>query len=203
MRIILSCLVLALQGQPFDQYRKADFSQKKGKPDDGWKRRITLEFDIIRAGKPETLRTGLKDTSRDVRAFAATALGTLGDKASAEALGGLAKSDPDALVRGMAVQALGWLKAGAEAIQAAKSDKSGDVQFLARVAEGHLKDATDYAAQVREAYKVGIKIEEMATAHVGKPAPDFAATDSEGRAFKLSDILKKRVVVLTFQLADW
>jgi hypothetical protein len=45
-------LVLALQGEPFDPYRKADFSPKRGKSDDGWKRRIALEFDLIRVGKP-------------------------------------------------------------------------------------------------------------------------------------------------------
>ena len=199
----LFVLCLAVQGGPLDEYRKADFSQKKGKFDDGCRRRILLESELIRAGKPELIRPALKDPNRDVRAFGATALGILGDKPSAGAIAELAKSDPDPLVRGMAVQALGWLKAGAEAVQAAKSDKSADVQFLARVAEGHFKDPTDYAAKVREAYKAGIKPEEMASARVGQPAPDFAALDSEGRPFKLSDVLRKQVVVLTFQLADW
>lgn len=203
MRIASFSIILLLQAQWIDEYRKADFSQKKGKPDEGWKRRIALEFEILRAGKVEPLRAGLKDPSPNVRAFSASGLGILADRGSAEALSGLVHADPDAMVRGMAVQALGWLKAGANAVEAAKSDKSGDVQFLAGVAAGHLNDPVDYAAQVREAYKDALRMEEMATARPGKFAPDFAATDSDGRPFKLSDVLTKKVIVLTFQIADW
>lgn len=186
-----------------DDYRKADFAQKKGKPDDGWKKRILLEGEIIRAGKVEPLRAALADPNRDVRAFAATALGILADKGAAAQIESLARRDPDPLVRGMAIQALGWLKAGAEAVQAARSDESKDVQFLAGVAEGHLKDPVDHASKLRDAYKIPLKPEEIASAQVGKPAPDFSALDSDGKTFKLSEVLKKEVVVLTFQLADW
>jgi hypothetical protein len=202
MRTVLA-LALLLQGSPLEEYRKADFGQKKGRPDDGWKRRILLEGEIVRSGKPEPIRAALADPNRDVRASAATALGILGDKDSVAKIEALARSDSDPLVRGMAVQALGWLKAGAATIQAAKSDESRDVQFLAAAAEGRLKDPTDYAAKVLEAYRAALKPEELASAEVGKPSPDFAAIDSDGKPFKLSDILKKRVVVLTFQLADW
>jgi len=103
----------------------------------------------------------------------------------------------------MALQSLGWMKSGAKAIQAGKRDRNRDVKFVAKVAEGHLSDRFDYAKQVRDAYKVGIKKDEMATAVVGKPAPDFTATTMSGRKFKLSSVLKKKVVILLFQLADW
>lgn len=196
-------LLLVFQAAPLEEYRKADFGQKKGKVDDAWRRRVTLEFEVIRQAKSEPLRAALGDANRDVRAFAATALGILGDKPSVPKVESLVRGDSEPLVRGMALQALGWLKAGGETIRAAKSDESRDVQFLAGVAEGHLKDPADYAAKVREAFKAGLRPEELGIARVGAPAPDFAATESDGRPFKLSDVLRQQVVVLTFQLADW
>ncbi len=195
--------ILALQGSPLDEYRKSDFAPKKGKVDDAWKKRILLEFELVRAGKPELLRPALKDPSKEVRAFAAGALGILGDQASAAPLAELAKADPDAMVRIMALQGLGWLRAGPEAVEAARSDSNRDVVFMAGVADLHLKDPKDHAAVVREAYTAPLRLEELASARVGAPAPDFSALDSTGAPFQLSSVLKKEIVVLTFQIADW
>lgn len=202
MRYLL-LLVLLVQSSPADEYRKVDFAQKQGKFDDACRKRIALEFEMIRTGKPDLLRPALKDPNRDVRAFAAATLGILGDKASAASIAQLAKEDSDAVVRVMALQGLGWLKAGPDVINAAKSDSNRDVKFMAGVAEAHLKDPRDFAAMVREAYKAPLKPEEIASAQLGKPAPDFSVTDSDGNPFKLSAVLKKQIVVLAFQLADW
>ena len=127
-------MVALLQGDLLEEYRKADFSQKMGVFDDACRTRIALEYKIIQAGRPASIRLALKDPRRNVRAFAATALGILGDGKSASAVAGLARNDPDAMVRGMAVQTLGWLKAERAVIDAAASDKSRDVRFLAKVA---------------------------------------------------------------------
>jgi len=196
-------LFLLAQSTLMEEYRKVDFSQKQGKFDEVCRKRLGLEFELIRRGDPEPFRTGLKDPSRDVRGFAAAALGILEDRASAASLARLAQEDPDVHVRLMALQGLGWLKAGEDVIIAAKSDPNRDVRFMASVAEAHLKDARDLAARVREAYTVPLRPEEMGSAQVGKPAPDFAVTDCDGRPFRLSAVLKKQVVVLAFQLADW
>ena len=204
MFLFAACLALLGQSGPLDAYRKLDFSQKRGKFDDACRDRIELEFGIIRAGKAGPLRAALADPKRDVRAFAATALGVLKDAASVKVLSGMVREDKDALVRGMAVQALGWLKSGKDAIAAAKSDGSRDVKFLAKVAEGHLADSIDHASEVRKAYHAGIERKEIAAVRLGRPAPDFSAFDSAGRPFRLKDALKKhKVVVLAFQLADW
>ena len=85
----------------------------------------------------------------------------------------------------------------------AKSDKAWNVRWLSKVAEGQLKSKVDYAAKVRKAYEAGITRKEMGTARVGSPAPDFSALDIDGKPFKLGDVVKKKIVVLTFQVADW
>ena len=110
---------------------------------------------------PPLVRPGLKDKNKNVRAFSAVALGILGDRASVPAITTMAMMDPDPLVRGQALQALAWLKNGSAAIQKGKSDRDGDVKFMARMAEGQLKDRFDYGKQVRDAYKLGIKPEEI------------------------------------------
>lgn len=198
---IVACFLL--QADWIGEFRKLDLAEKKGKFDDACKTRVELEFKIIQAGKPEPLRTALKDANRDVRALAARSLGILGDKASAAAIAELAKSDPDALVRCMALQALGWLKAGNELLPALKADKNRDVAFMAGNLEAYLKDPADHAGKVRDAYKAPLKREDLAAAKVGQPAPDFAAVDSDGKPFRLSDYLKKKPIVLMFQIADW
>lgn len=204
MRILILALPFLLpQGNPLDAYRRADFNQKKGKFDAKCRDRILVEHALIRAGKPELLRPGLKDRNRNVRAFSATALGILGDRRSGPAISSLAMMDPDPLVRGQALQALAWLKDGSAAIQKAKSDRDGDVKFMARMAEGQLKDPFNYGKQVRDAYKLGLKPGQINTAKIGRPALDFAAIDHNGRPFKLSSVLRRKVIVLTFQLADW
>jgi AhpC/TSA family len=43
---------------------------------------------------------------------------------------------------------------------------------------------------------------EMDTARVGKPAPDFALPDAGGESYRLSQFRGKKVVVLTFVVAD-
>jgi HEAT repeat protein len=138
-----------------------------------------------------------------VRPVAARALGILEDKESADALSVLVKGDPDVKVRLGALQSLGWLKSGAEAIKAAKSDQSRFVRFVADVAEAHRTDSVDHAAKVRAEYDVPLTIESMDRARVGQIAPDFSAVDTEGNAFQLSKVVGKSIVVLDFLIADF
>lgn len=183
---------------PLEKYRNLEFPPIVENFDKGWKDRVALEYQIINTADLKSLRAALKDKSAFVRAIAARALGILGDKASAEALAELVKSDPEYFVRIRAVDALGFLKMKPDVIELAKKDKNAGVQWTARIAAGHLKVDWDDGAQVRQAYAAGIKREQMGSAQVGKPAPDFSAQTSDGKPFRLSSVLGKKPIAIYF-----
>jgi hypothetical protein len=56
-------------------------------------------------------------------------------------------------------------------------------------------------AAVRDAI-AGYDAAAMGTARVGKPAPDFALPDAGGETYRLGHLRGKKVVVLTFVVAD-
>ncbi len=192
-----------------DEYRRADFGDQGSFPvlDDSYRDRIALEFEIIRSGRIEPLREALRDSNRYVRAFSVTALGILGDHESEEAIAKVVKDpDIDSMVGGAAVQALGWLKAkgGLEAVQFARANSRTLYRHLLDIAERQIKDPINHAAKVRQAYQLGVRREDIGSAKVGKAAPDFSATDTDGHPFSLADALKKNtVIVLIFVSADW
>ena len=208
MKTVVALLLLfpSMQESLIDAYRKADFRTKAGRFDKGSKARIALEYALIQAGDSVPLREALGDKTRDVRAFAAGALGILRDKESIPQLTELARKDPEQMVRGQAILALGWLKAGGEVIEELKTRKKGrawNVWRMARIAEAQLKSPVDFGGEVRKAYEAPLKRSEMDAAKVGMKAPGFSAVDEKGNPFALSDIIGKKVVVLTFQVADW
>jgi hypothetical protein len=45
-------------------------------------------------------------------------------------------------------------------------------------------------------------LNQVDTAHVGKPAPDFSLADASGQSYRLSQIRSKNTVVLTFVIQD-
>jgi hypothetical protein len=187
---------------PLDSYRNLEFRPTMENFDKGWKERVLVEFAIINSADLGALRTGLKDRDPFVRSIAARALGIRADKASAEALAGLVKADPEAMVRARAVESLGLLKMQPEAIELAKKDRNSGVQWVARMAAGQIKSDTDYGALVQKAYAAGIKRDDLGLAKVGQPAPDFAALTSDGKPFELSKVLGKKPIVLYFAAFD-
>ncbi len=189
------------------EYRRAGFGDEQSFPvlDDSYRERIALEFEIIRSGRIEPLREAMRDSNRHVRAFSIVALGVLGDHASVEAIAKRV-DDPetDSLVGGAALQALGWLKGGLEAVRSARSKPRTFNRHLADIAERQIGDSIDHAARVRGAYQLGLRREDVGSARAGGLAPDFAAVDTDGRPFRLADVVKKtRVLILMFVSADW
>jgi hypothetical protein len=187
---------------PLEKYRNMEYRPTMENFDKGWKERVLVEFEIVNSADLRALRAGLKDRDRYVRSVAARALGIRGDRASADALAEVAKSDPEAMVRSRAVESLGLLKMKAEAVKLAKKDASSAVQWVARMAAGQLRSDTDLVAQVQKAYAAGIKPEQLGAAKVGQPAPDFPATTSDGKPFKLSKVLGKKPVAIYFAAFD-
>jgi HEAT repeat protein len=187
---------------PLEKYRHLEFPPKEENFDKGWQERVALEYEIINAADLPSLRAALKDENSFVRAMAARALGILEDKASADALAALVKSDPEYSVRIRAVEALGFLKLKPEVIELAQKDKQLGVVWTAQRVASELKSETNYAALVRQAYAGGIKREAMATAKVGERAPDFSALTSDGAPFKLSAVLGKKPIAIYFAAFD-
>lgn len=190
-----------------DEYRRTDFGDPQNWPalDDSYRSRIALEFEIIRSAPIERLREGMHDPVRHVRALSTAALGIRGDHASGPAIAKLIE-DPriDGLVGGAALQALGWLKSGLETVRSARTTSRTLGRHLLDLAERQIQDPIDHAAAVRDAYRLGLRWKEVGSAAVGKPAPDFAAVDTDGKAFRLAEVLReKRVAILVFVSADW
>jgi len=183
---------------PLERYGKLEFPPSKDNFSKGCQERLLLEYEIVNGGDLKSLRRALKDENAYVRAIAARALGILADKDSADALAELVKGDPEPLVRLRAVESLGFLKMKSEVIELAQKDKDPGVGWAARMAAGQLKSDTDEAALVRRAYAGGIKREAIGSARVGKPAPDFTATTSDGKPFKLSTVLGKKPIAIYF-----
>lgn len=187
---------------PLERYRRMEFPPTREHADKGWKDRVALEFEIVNGADLPSLRAALKDQDPFIRSIAARALGILADKASADALAELVKADPEHMVRIRGVESLGFLRMKPEVIEQAKKDRNAGVQWSARMAAGQLEKGTDYAALVRKAYAARIKREDMDAAKVGQPAPDFTAQTSDGAAFKLSDVLGKKPIVIYFAGLD-
>jgi hypothetical protein len=187
---------------PLEKYRDLKFPPTEENFDKGWKERVALEQEIIDSADLKSLRRALKDTAPFVRAIAARALGIRGDRASADALAELVKSDPEYSVRIRAVESLGYLKLKPEAIELAKKDRQLGVGWSATMAADQLEGDTDHAAQVRKAFATRTKFAEMGSAKVGQRAPDFTALTSDGKPFKLSEVLGKKPIALYFAAFD-
>lgn len=199
----LAVLVSVATAQsPLEKYRDLEFPAEPENFDKGWKDRVALEFEIINSADLKPLRDALKDEDRLVRSMAARALGIREDKASADALAELAQDDPEFAVRIRAVEALGLLKMNLDAIEAVKKDGHGGVRWAANLAADQLKSDQDCAGQIRRAFAVGIKREEMGAAKVGQPAPDFTAQTLDGERFELSSVLGKKPIVIYFGAFD-
>jgi hypothetical protein len=207
--VLTACLLLvattsrgAEPPSPIESYRKLEFPPKGENFKKGWKDRVAADYDVINSADLTSLRAALKDGDPFVRAIAAYALGVRGDKASADALAELVKSDKEYVVRIRAVEALALLKMKPEVIESARKDRDPGVPFVAKLVAGQLKSKVDYAAEIRLAYAAGITRGAMGSAVVGKRAPDFTALTVDGKPFQLSSVLGKKPIAIYFAAFD-
>jgi len=189
-------------GDPIENYRRLEFPPTNENFDKGWKDRVAADYAVVNDADLRTLRTALSDGDPFVRAIAAYTLGVRGDKTAADALAELVKNDKEYVVRIRALEALALLKMKSEVFELAKKDRDPGVPFVAKLVAGQVKSNTDYAAQIRQAYAAGIKREEMGSAAVGKPAPDFTALTLDGKPFQLSSFLGKNPIAIYFAAFD-
>ena len=207
--VLTACLLLlaptsqsAEPPSPIERYRKLEFPPKDENFEKGWKDRVAADYDVINSADLPSLRAALKDGDPFVRAIAAYALGVRRDKTSADMLAELVKNDKEYVVRIRAVEALALLKMKPEVIESALKDRDPGVPFVAKLVAGQLKSEIDYAAEIRQAYAVGIDRGAMGSAVVGKPAPDFTALTIDGEPFQLSSVLGKKPIAIYFAAFD-
>src|SRR5262245_8816176 len=204
--VLAGLLVLALRGwagEPIENYRKLEFPHSGGENfEKGWKERVLADYAVINDADLNSLRAALGDDNPFVRAIAAYSLGVRGDKTSADALAELVKNDKEYVVRIRALEALALLKMKPEVFELAQNDRDPGVPFPANHLAGQIKSDKDYAAEIRQAYAAGIRWEEMGSAVVGKPAPDFTALTIDGKSFQLSSVLGRKPIAIYFAAFD-
>jgi hypothetical protein len=207
--LIMACLLLPSPAgwsaeplSPIENYRRLEYPGNDENFERGWKHRVVADYEVINSADLASLRAALKDADPFVRAIAAYALGVRSDTASADALAQLVQNDEEYVVRIRAIEALALLKMKAEVIESAMQDRDPGVPFVARLVAGQIESETDYAAQIRQAYAQGIDREELGSAVVGKPAPDFAALTLDGETFQLSSVIGTKPIAIYFAAFD-
>ncbi len=172
--------------------------------DAGWKQRMTALREIVRQGPAARadLVQALKAGSPPVRALAAQALGYCAAAAALPALAESAEHDADAMVRLYAADSLGMLGGrGFDKLlrRLEAGEKNRDVQRHLRYAQDREGQALNPAVTAQlQAWK----IEQLASAALGKTAPDFELLSIDGRRLRLSDYRGKSAVVLVFVYGD-
>lgn len=195
-----------------DRFRAVDWDklevgQNKDLSDSAWKLRIEVENDLIALGKltVPTLIDACSDPNKHVRLLAAYVLGCLNDRSAIPALMQMVKGDKYAAARLMAVEALGRLgaKEALEVVKTATEDSSSYVSDAAIWALQRLQKDGGVGEALRELSLSTFDRSKIATAVVGKPAPDFSLIDDAGMTVRLSDFQGKKHVAIIFLLADW
>jgi len=196
-----------------DRFRRMDWDRRavgenKDLRDDAWQTRIEVENKLIALGKSAVrpLIEAGSDASQHVRTLAAYCLGCLNDRSAVPALIQIAGHDPYAPARLMAVEALGRLGArnAIEVVKAAvKNDPSPHVRTAAQWALPRVEKGEGIGDSLRRMAMRFYNSKQVASAVVGRPAPDFALPDATGKTLRLSDFRGKKNVVIVFLLADW
>lgn len=172
--------------------------------DAGWRARFEALQGLLRAGKtavPVLLET-LQNGDVPTRVFAAQTLGFLSPEVPADKLVELLKSEPDRTVRLYLVDAIGMHGAAAKSVDwdaFLRSEKDRDVKrHVSYVQE---RDGKSVDPAVIEQLKTWDP-STIASAVVGRPAPDFTLKSVPGETVKLSDYRGKQAVVLVFIYGD-
>ncbi len=195
-----------------DRFRAVDWDrreigQNKDLSDSAWKLRIEVENDLIALGESAvpTLIDACSDPNKHVRLLASYVLGCLNNRSAIPALMQMVKDDKYAAARLMAVEALGRLgaKEALEIVQAATEDSSPNVRSAAKWALPRVQKGEGVGDVLRKSSVSTFDRSKIATAVVGKPAPDFSLTDDAGETVRLSEFQGKKHVAIIFMLADW
>ncbi len=172
-----------------------------------WKVRTLALRDMVRAGASgvPALIDALDDDNVHVRYLAARALGVQRATAAVPRLEQLLREDPDSTVRSQSAIALSQIgeKSSLATVQAAlEKDGDRDVKLQAEIAIHALKQGKTATPGLATAF-AGLDEADFGIAKVGEKAPDFSLTDTEGKAWKLSDFAGENPVVLVWIFSVW
>jgi len=175
--------------------------------DQDWRVRTLAVRDLVRLGTPgtPTLVTALEDKNAHVRHVSAMVLGILQATNAVPSLEKVLREDGDPVVRSQAAIALGQIgqRASLPVVQAAqKDDTSKDVQHQAEIAAYAIEHGEAATSELAKAY-AALDESKFGRLQVGQPANAFQLTDTEGKAWRLSDFRGKKPVVLIWVFADW
>jgi hypothetical protein len=151
-----------------------------------WKVRMECMVRLVRVGPPAVpfLTAWAKlGRTHHYRAFAAQVLGYIADPSARAALEAAAK-DKNEIVRLFAGPALARLD---------RLEANPETSF-ARA--WNAKPDTDPVRRALREYDLS----RMDSAQLGKPAPDFALADTNGKNWRLSELKGKKTVVLVFRI---
>jgi len=173
--------------------------------DTGWKSRLRARQALIAAGDDAipVLIEALRSTETPARILAAETLGYLGAEVPVKDLLEAAASDSEPAVRLYAVDALGMLGHGVE-LEAELKSLDGNERN--RDVKRHIAYALERNSEPVPAELVKTvaewNVNQMDTAAVGQPAPDFALESLTGATFSLSRFRGHNHVVLIFIYGD-
>jgi HEAT repeat protein len=138
----------------------------------------------------------LTTDSADIRAFAAEALGFLGDAKTKAALA-QAVEDKDWGVRMSAIKSLGRLgmETTAKFRQVAQTDESVGIRF--EMTYALTRDDKPNPEAIRKALS-NYDMNRLHSTRYGKPAPDVTLADTTRKVWRLRDLRDKKSVVLVF-----
>jgi len=179
-----------------------------------WRVRTLAVRDLVRLGPPAVpeLLAALSDDDLHVRHAAALVLGILpeagisGEQLETRRRGLIASlaTDQEPVVRSEAAIALGRVgdAAAIEPLQAAaKADASRDVRHQCVVSLDQL-EKSQHDQSLYNAYR-GLDETRFNVVTVNRPAPEFTLDDTNGVAWRLSDFLGRKHIVLVWIFADW
>jgi hypothetical protein len=185
---------------------RAAMFKKPSQDDAAWK--VRLEVESTLATTPSALPlllARLTDTNRHLRALVASVLGVRAEKSAMAPLSSLLLSEKDPTTRLYAVEALGRIggKEAEETLTTTKSSETNpNVRYAIDQAQLRLKLPTTKENALLTAARA-FDFKKLATATLGKPAPDFTLESDTGMPIQLAPFRGKNSVILLFQLADW